>query len=82
MTDINWVEIDTRLPPEGVTVLTKINDETGERNVQILVRRGGLWFTNESGDAMYVYYRPTHWASRVTPLADNHDRRMAESESG
>lgn len=56
-----WISVDFQLPPEGVTVMTKIDDDKGECNIQTLVRRGGLWFTNESGDAMYVYYRPTHW---------------------
>lgn len=56
-----WTLCAERLPPDGVSVLTKIDDGKGVRNVQTLVRRGRLWFTGESGDAMYVYYTPTHW---------------------
>jgi hypothetical protein len=52
--------------PEGVEVMTKIDDAAGERNVQTLVQR-----TREPGKtrpmfwvpdgSMYVYYTPTHW---------------------
>lgn len=52
-----WQAIDTA--PEGVAVLTKIDDELGARNEQPLKRRGYLWFLTD--DSMYVYYRPTHW---------------------
>lgn len=53
---MNWRNIEDT-PPEGVEVWTKIEDATGERMVQQLVRRGNLWFS----DGMYVYYSPTHW---------------------
>lgn len=43
--------------PEGVPVMTKIHDEKGERNVQTLIKRRGLFFAG----GMYVYYNPTHW---------------------
>lgn len=56
MTD-NWKTIDSA--PEGVVVLTKIDDERGERNVRELKRSGRLWFLPD--DSMYVYYTPTHW---------------------
>lgn len=46
--------------PEGVTVLTKIDDFKGERNVQKLTRHGRLWFIDDDY-SMYVYYEPTHW---------------------
>jgi hypothetical protein len=52
-----WQPIETA--PEGVTVMTKIADSLGERNVQTLRRRGRLWWTPDG--AMYVYYTPTHW---------------------
>tara|TARA_E500000318_G_scaffold108576_2_gene119734 strand:+ start:1240 stop:1419 length:180 start_codon:yes stop_codon:yes gene_type:complete len=45
--------------PEGVTVLTKIDDEHGERNVQELKRKGRLWFYPD--ESMYVYFTPTHF---------------------
>jgi hypothetical protein len=55
-----WIKCLDRLPPEGVSVLTKIDDADGERNEQRLKRRKNLWwFPDES---MYVYYTPTHWA--------------------
>jgi len=56
--------------PEGVTVMTKIDDPRGTRNVQPLTRQGNLWWTNvhdcpcgvcKSSSSMYVYYTPTHW---------------------
>ena len=65
MTDIvDWQPIESA--PEGVEVLTKIDDEHGERNVRTLVKRTRepgrtrpmFWFPDGS---MYVYYEPTHW---------------------
>lgn len=56
-----WVEVAECLPPEEVTVLTKIDEpEHGLRNVQKLRRKGRLWFFPDM--SMYVYYTPTHWA--------------------
>jgi hypothetical protein len=56
-----WRRTDTDPPPEGSAVLTRIDDERGVRNEQVLRRRGNLWFFPD--DAMYVYYTPTHWRS-------------------
>ena len=53
-----WQDIATA--PEGKKLLTKIDDELGERNVQIMIRNGRLWWLE--GRSMYVYYTPTHWA--------------------
>jgi hypothetical protein len=53
-----WRPIDTA--PEKVLVRTKIHDEDGERNWQMLRRQGNLWFFADN--SMYVYYTPTHWA--------------------
>ena len=50
--------------PEGVVVMTKIDDEKGERNMGPLKKGGNLWWTPDG--QMYVYYRPTHWQ----PLAE------------
>lgn len=52
-----WKPISTA--PEGVTVLTRIADAKGERNVQPLKRKGSLWWVEDG--SMYVYYEPTHW---------------------
>lgn len=52
----DWKEISTA--PEGIPVLTKIDDYRGARNEQVMTKQGNLWFL-ESG--MYVYYQPTHW---------------------
>ena len=52
-----WQPIETA--PEGESVLTKIDDIHGERNVQTLKRSGRLWFVPDG--SMYVYYSPTHW---------------------
>lgn len=59
-----WLPIETA--PEGVEILTKIDDERGERNVQSLVKRTRIpgetapMFWTPDG-SMYVYYTPTHW---------------------
>jgi hypothetical protein len=52
-----WQPISTA--PEGIAIMTKIDDECGMRNEQPLKRRGNLWFLTD--DSMYVYYTPTHW---------------------
>ena len=54
-----WISITDRLPEEGVLVKTKIDDESGVRNIAKLKRQGNLWFTADG--KMYVYYTPTHW---------------------
>lgn len=56
--DMDWKAAETA--PEGLEVMTKIDDGKGVRNVQTLKRRGRLWFVPD--DSMYVYYTPTHWA--------------------
>ena len=55
-----WIEVEKRLPPEGVVVETKIDDKRGLRNIQKLCRRGKLWFITDK-TPIYVYYTPTHW---------------------
>lgn len=47
--------------PEGQELLTKIDDDYGERNVRKLTRFGSLWHTGQTQSSMYVYYVPTHW---------------------
>ena len=57
----NWQEITTATPaPEKIPLMTKISDHGGDRNEQILIRRGKLWWTPEP-NSMYVYYSPTHF---------------------
>ena len=56
-TPTDWKPINTA--PEKVVVLTKIDDEHGERNIARLKREGRLWWMDDG--AMYVYYTPTHW---------------------
>jgi hypothetical protein len=53
----DWKSIETA--PEGVEVMTKIDDEYGCRNIQSLRRQGRLWWFPTG--SMYVYYNPTHW---------------------
>lgn len=52
--------------PEGVEVMTKIDDQDCERNVQTLVKRTRIpgktrpmWWVPDG--SMYVYYTPTHF---------------------
>jgi 5-methylcytosine-specific restriction endonuclease McrA len=54
---VKWSPISTA--PEGVLVLTKIEDKWGQRNVQKLVRREDVWYRQSNGGK--VYYLPTHW---------------------
>lgn len=58
-TPTDWISCDDQLPPNDIIVNTKIDDERGERNEQLLRRRGRLWF--EPKGVMYVYYEPTYW---------------------
>lgn len=59
-----WIETGTKLPPEGIEVITKIDDaEYGPRNVATLKRTGNLWWTKDM--TMYVYYVPTHWMMKA-----------------
>lgn len=57
--DNKWISIDHLLPPEGILVETKIEDQHGTRNEQKLVRMGNLMFNEDR--KTYVYYKPTHW---------------------
>lgn len=54
-----WVSVTKCLPPQGVTVETKIDDEKGCRNVQTLKFIRNLWWFPDM--SMYIYYSPTHW---------------------
>jgi predicted homoserine dehydrogenase-like protein len=56
---MNWIRITPdRQPPEGIFVLTKIDDQNGSRNIQKLKRQNNLYFGD---DGLYVYYTPTHY---------------------
>lgn len=59
-----WVRCSDAMPPLGKRVKTKIDDSKGCRNEVFLtpnpVGSGVMWFT-DGPNAMYVYYRPTHW---------------------
>ncbi len=54
---VYWQPI--RTAPEGVPVMTKIDDAQGVRNEQVLMRNGNTWFTRDG--RIYVNYTPTHW---------------------
>ena len=56
---MSWINCLHRLPPNRLKVETKIEDDKGCRNEQILKRNNSLWFIQD--DSMYVYYSPTHW---------------------
>jgi hypothetical protein len=58
---LNWKPIDTA--PEGVLVMTKIDDADGCRNEQPMMKHRNLWWIDFGAPReMYVYYKPTHWA--------------------
>lgn len=52
---MNWQPI--RTCPQDMLVMTKIDDQNGIRNEQMLKRSGNLFFAGDT----YVYYAPTHW---------------------
>lgn len=54
-----WKRCRNELPSDGEVVSTKIHDDSGPRNEQLLKRQGRLWFFPDG--SMYVYYTPTHW---------------------
>ena len=54
-----WKKTNIELPEDGVVVETKIEDESGTRNLSKLILKNGLWFFDDM--SMYVYYTPTHW---------------------
>ena len=54
-----WQLTSVSLPPVGVVVETKIDDDKYCRNQTTLKREGNLWFYPDN--SMYVYYTPTHW---------------------
>lgn len=60
-----WQTIESA--PDGEVVHTKIDDQYGVRNEQLLKRRGNLWWFSDGG--MYVYYTPTHWKPRIAASA-------------
>ena len=55
-----WRRVDDEKPPQNFPVDTKIDDQDGVRNEQVMSFHHNLWW---AGD-MYVYYRPTHWKFR------------------
>ena len=52
-----WKSIETA--PEGIVVMTKIEDARGARNECPLRRQERLWWMPDG--SIYVYYTPTHW---------------------
>lgn len=55
----SWIPCLRRLPPDGLEVETKIDDDKGCRNVTTLKYHRNLWWFPDM--SMYVYYSPTHW---------------------
>lgn len=46
-------------PPLNKVMMTKIEDEKGTRNEQLLKFDGKLWWFPDN--SCYVYYQPTHY---------------------
>lgn len=77
MADQHW-NVGTA-SPEGVPVMTKIDNAQGCRNEQVLKRDGSMWWFPDG--SMYVHYRPTHWR-HLTPDEDRkHRAQMADEAS-
>jgi len=55
---MEWKTMEN-VPPEGVVLMTKIDDEKGCRYEQTLIKQGNLWVY--PCKTMYIYYSPTHW---------------------
>lgn len=58
----NWIQVQDELPPRGLIVDVKIDDELGCRNeTKLKLGRdpSRLWWTPDG--EMYIYYTPTHW---------------------
>lgn len=56
----SYIPISQVSPPKNEPLMTKISDEKGDRNEQILILKDNLWWTKDL--KVYVYYAPTHWA--------------------
>ena len=54
-----WISTKDELPEQGVVVETKIDDDAGIRNENLLIYFGGHWFFTDL--SLYAYYFPTHW---------------------
>lgn len=67
-----WIACKDSLPPVSALVKTKIDDEHGVRNEQTLCFHNNLWWTGEGGDAIYVYYSPTHWKALEPNPSEDH----------
>jgi hypothetical protein len=66
---LDWQDISTA--PSGKPVWTKIDDDLGPRNEQLLTRDGNLWWTGPAaGQGIYVYYQPTHWRPTTPTTKD------------
>jgi len=71
--DVTWKSIATA--PEGVALMTRIDDANGLRNESILTRVGHLFFSG----SMRVYYEPTHW--RLTTIEQLRIKNEAEAKA-
>lgn len=69
-----WRPISTC--PQDRLVMTKIDDDLGSRNEQMLKRSGNMFF---AGD-MYVYYTPTHWRE-LTDIEKMKHKNTAERKA-
>lgn len=54
-----WIKFIDQLPPEGVFVHTKLEEDgMPAKNFERLKRLGRLLLLS---DGTYIYYNPTHW---------------------
>jgi len=67
----NWIPTDKELPPENVSVMTKIDDGRFVRNETELIRCGDLWFFSDG--SMYVYYTDSLETFKQMMEADHED---------
>lgn len=67
---MKWVSTKDKLPEDGKYVLTKIDDENGCRNIQLMrvdTSVNQLWFLD---GGIYGYYKPTHWLDESSEMED------------
>lgn len=58
-----WTKTATKLPPEGVEIIAKVDDHKGPRMVMILKRLGNQWWTPNG--VTLVNHLPSHWMMKA-----------------
>lgn len=57
--DLHWTRCEHILPPNGVVVQTKLDEDDGVYIERLAKRHETFWFMTSG--AVYMFYTPTHW---------------------